>query len=158
MFKAMLVAMSSTQTQVKPVAAVAHLGWRLLALLYDGLIALALLMAFSALVLFMRSGVPVKPGSLMAFAEFLLLWSVIGAYAVLSWRFGGQTVGMRPWRLRVVDSDGGTPGWRALLIRFGIASISLGLALAWCLIDRQRRGLHDLCAGTLMVKLAPKSA
>lgn len=154
----MLVAMSSMQAQEKSVATIAHLGWRLLALLYDGLIALALLMAFSALVLLLRNGVPVNPGSVQAFAEFILLWSVIGAYAILSWRFGGQTVGMRPWRLRVVTSDGGVPGWRALLIRYGVVSISLGSALAWCLFDKQRRGLHDLCADTLMVKLTLKSA
>lgn len=137
----------------RPAAHSAHPGWRLLALLYDGVIAIALLMAASAALLLLRGGVPVEPGSWPAFAEFIALWAVLGAYAVLSWRFGGQTAGMRPWRLRVVDADGGAPGWRALLLRYAIASLSLGLVLAWGFIDRQGRGLHDLAAGTQVVRL-----
>lgn len=153
----MIFRMDSPAPETRPTAAPAHAGWRLLAMLYDGVIALALLMALGALVLLLRGGEAVTPGSMLALAEFIGLWALIGAYAVLSWRFGGQTIGMRPWRLRVVDAEGGTPGWRPLLIRYAVASLSLGSALLWCLFDRQCRGLHDRAAGTLMVRLRPKS-
>jgi len=33
-----------------------------------------------------------------------------------------------------------------------VISFSLGAALLWCLVDGQRRGLHDLAAGTLLVR------
>ena len=150
----MLLRMTGTDTE-KPAARPVHPGWRLLALLYDGVIAIALLMAGSALLLLLRRGEPVTPGSAVAFVEFVLLWAVLGAYAVLSWRFGGQTAGTRSWRLRVVDADGRTPGWPALLLRYAIASLSAGLAMAWGFIDSQGRGLHDLAAGTLVVRLLP---
>jgi uncharacterized RDD family membrane protein YckC len=154
----MIFRMNPDTLDTKPIAAPAHMHWRLLALVYDAVIAIALLMALSALVLFLRDGKAVTPGSMMAFAEFTLLWALIGAYAVLSWRFGGQTIGMRPWRLRVVDTEGGVPGWRSLGIRYAVASLSLGSVLLWCLFDKQNRGLHDLAAGTLMVRVRPKSA
>ena len=154
----MLEAMPDSIVLEKPVADIARLGWRLLALLYDGVIALALLMAASALVLLLRRGVAVTPGSAMAAAEFMLLWAAIGTYAVLSWRYGGQTLGMRPWRLRVLTTAGGVVAWPALLVRYGIASLSLGLALLWCPFNQQGRGLHDLAAGTLVVRMRPKSA
>jgi uncharacterized RDD family membrane protein YckC len=33
-----------------------------------------------------------------------------------------------------------------------VTSLSLGAVLLWCLVDGQRRGLHDLAAGTLLVR------
>jgi uncharacterized RDD family membrane protein YckC len=59
---------------------------------------------------------------------------------------------MKPWRLQVVTAEGGRPTWSALLIRYMVISLSLGAALLWCLVDGQRRGLHDLAAGTLLVR------
>ena len=43
----------------------------------------------------------VEPGTPAALMVFIALWAAIGAYAVVSWRRGGQTIGMRAWRLRV---------------------------------------------------------
>ena len=95
---------------------------------------------------------PVEPGTAAALLVFIALWAVIGAYAVLSWRRGGQTIGMKPWRLQVVTAEGNRPSWRALMIRYAVTSVSLGISLLWCLFDGQRRGLHDLAAGTLLVR------
>lgn len=145
-----------------PTARPAHLGWRLLALLYDFFPLLALYFATSLAMYLLRNklpfDVPVRPGSLAAHAELLLLWLLTGAYAVISWRRGGQTIGMRPWRLKVVAADGLPASWRALCLRYAVATISmlaLGLGLLWCLIDRERRGWHDLAAGTRFVRLDP---
>lgn len=140
---------STPDTAARP----AHLGWRLLALLYDALPVLALWFLTSAVVYALRGGVPVAPGSVGAWLELALLWSVTGAYAVLSWRRGGQTIGMRPWRLKVVATDGRPAGVAMLWRRYAVASLTLGLALLWCLIDGERRGLHDLAADTLLVRL-----
>lgn len=131
----------------------AHLGWRLLALVYDTLPALAIWLLTSAVVYALRGGVPVTPGSLGAWLELALLWAVTGAYAVLSWRRGGQTLGMRPWRLKVVAADGHPASVAMLWRRYAVASLTLGLALLWSLIDDERRGLHDLAADTLLVRL-----
>jgi uncharacterized RDD family membrane protein YckC len=143
--------MSESPARISAVPAV--LGWRLLALVYDLVISIAFLFAVSALSLAVKPDHrPVEPGTPDALVVFIALWAAIGAYAVVSWRRGGQTIGMRPWRLQVVTAEGDRPPWRALLIRYMVISLSLGAALLWCLVDGQRRGLHDLAAGTLLVR------
>lgn len=140
-----------------PAARPAHLGWRLFALVYDFFPVLALWFAAAGLMLALRGGTPVVPGSPAAWAELVLLWATSGGYAWLSWRRGGQTLGMRPWRLKVVAADGGPPSGRALAIRYAVATLSLaaaGLGFLWCLVDRDRRGWHDLASGTVLVRLS----
>ena len=147
----MLMRMSETPARISAVPA--HLGWRLLALVYDVVISIAFLFMVSALSLLLKPDHrPVEPGTPAALLVFIALWAAIGAYAVVSWRRGGQTIGMKSWRLQVVTPEGNRPGWRALMIRYTVTSLSLGVALLWCLFDGQRRGLHDLAAGTLLVR------
>lgn len=139
----------------------AQFGWRLLALLYDFFPALGLWFVTSLVVYLLRGKVPVRPESAAAHAELLLLWLLTGAYAVISWRRGGQTIGMRPWRLKVVAADGQPASWRALCLRYAVATVSvlaLGLGLLWCLLDRECRAWHDLAAGTRLVRLDPPTA
>src|SRR5262245_26350494 len=50
---------------------------------------------------------------------------VTGAYFVISWARGGQTIGMRAWRLRIVDDGGNALGWARALLRFVVACVSL---------------------------------
>lgn len=130
----------------------AHLGWRLVAMTYDALPVAALLFVSSVVLLLLHAGEPAAPGSVWAVFSILVYWCVAGCYAVLSWRRGGQTMGMRPWRLLVVNVDGKNAGFKALCLRYGIASLSIGLALLWCLFDEKKRGLHDLASGTLLVR------
>ena len=131
----------------------AHLGWRVLALVYDALPMIPLLMIASALFLWLHGGRTVEKDPLFASLEFLSMWLLVGAYFVLSWRRGGQTMGMRPWRLQVLAQDGRPASLRALWLRYLIASLTPGLCLLWCLVDGERRGLHDLASGTLFVRL-----
>ena len=134
----------------------AHLGWRLLALVYDFFPVLAIWMLVSGTFLLLRGGRGVAPDSAGAWLEFAALWGVTGLYAVLSWRRGGQTLGMRPWRLRVVAADGTAPTTRLLWLRYAIATLSTaacGLGLLWSLVDRERRTWHDLATRTLFVRV-----
>ena len=144
-------------TPATPAARPAHLGWRLFALVYDFFPMLALWFATSGLMLLVRGGRPVAPDSVAAWLELALLWAVTGAYALLSWRRGGQTLGMRPWRLKVVAADGHPARTGALALRYAVATLSLaagGLGFLWCLLDRDHRAWHDLASGTVLVRLA----
>lgn len=144
-----------------PQAEPAALHIRLLAIIYDLLPMAALWMATSAVMLLVRGGVNVTPNSPAALLEFTLLLLVTFAYFGMSWKRGGQTLGMRAWRLRVVGADGGTSlPWRALCLRYLVATLSLGalgLGFLWSLIDRERRTWHDLASGTALVRM-PKPA
>jgi uncharacterized RDD family membrane protein YckC len=81
---------------------------------------------------------------------------VTAAYFVISWARGGQTIGMRAWRLRVVDGEGNALGWPRAALRFVVACVSLlafGIGYFWCLFDRRKRGWHDVAAQSVLVRL-----
>jgi uncharacterized RDD family membrane protein YckC len=140
-----------------PSASPATLPWRLLAAVYDALPVLALWMLASAIALVLHGNRPFAPWSAGQLALWTLCWLITGLYAVLSWRRGGQTLGMRPWRLRVVADEGGPASLRALWLRYAVATLSLalgGLGFLWSLFERERRTWHDLASGTRLVREA----
>ena len=104
------------------------IGWRMLALVYDAFPVVALWMLASALftVVYYLAGHSARenfaPFSALQVVLWVVCWCIAGAYAVLSWRGGGQTLGMRPWRLRVVAADGGPATTRALCLRFVVGT------------------------------------
>ena len=133
----------------------ALIGWRLLALAYDFFPVLALWFAAAA-VFTVLHGDAVR-GGWLGLLEFAVLWLLGGAYAVLSWRRGGQTLGMRPWRLRVTDAQGASAAPRALWLRYAAGGLSLlagGLGFWWAWIDRDRLTWHDRISGTRMLREA----
>jgi len=134
---------------------------RLAAILYDTLLVLGLLMLAVALVVIpyeQLSGTPFPnedTGHRLALQAYLLL--VIGVFFSFFWVRGGQTLGMRAWRLRVLRADGQPLDWGDAWRRFGAACLSLaplGLGLLWCLFDKDGLAWHDRLSGTRLVVLA----
>ena len=142
----------------------AHIFRRLFAMVYDAFPAVALCMVvgtiFVVAVTVSRHDqrAVVEPWSLLNWIEWALCWLLVGVYAVWSWRAGGQTLGMRPWRLRVVSVDGGRPTTRALIVRYAVGTLSLfaaGFGFWWAWIDRDRMTWHDRASGTV-IRREPK--
>jgi uncharacterized RDD family membrane protein YckC len=138
-----------------------------LAMIYDALPVLALWLLVGAVftVGYTLAGHSVRenirPFSALQWLEWLCCWLIAGAYAVLSWRRGGQTLGMRPWRLRVTDPQGGLAATSLLAKRYAWATLSLLLAGAgfwWAWFDRDRLTWHDRLSGTRMRRLEKRSA
>ena len=140
----------------------ALIGWRLLALLYDALPVIALWMLASTAFTVGYTVLghhpareDITPFSALQWLIWSCCWVITGLYAVLSWRGGGQTLGMRPWRLQLVDLAGNVPGTRALWRRYAVASLSLllgGLGFWWAWIDRDRLAWHDRASGMRLVR------
>lgn len=148
--------MTSNEPRPAPRALV---GWRLLALVYDLMPVVALWLLASALFTFgyflagHDARENIAPFSPMQVLLWVACWALSGAYATISWRRGGQTLGMRPWRLRVVGGNGAAPSWRALWTRYSVGTASLLLAGAgfwWAWLDRDRLTWHDRASGTRM--------
>jgi uncharacterized RDD family membrane protein YckC len=128
---------------------------RLLAALYDLLPLAGLLMIATALaVLLTRMLVPVDRVDLVLRSGWphvaLQAWLLVltAGYYLYSWRRGGQTIGMRAWKIAVC-STAGSLSWRAAAMR-GLVGLFLP-GLLWCLFDPQRRALHDRVAHTVVV-------
>ena len=72
------------------------------------------------------------------------------------WTHGGQTLGMRAWRLRVQRLDGRPITlWQALL-RFLSAIPSwavFGLGYLWLLVDKKHMAVHDRISESVIVRL-----
>jgi uncharacterized RDD family membrane protein YckC len=136
----------------------ASLWLRLAAAIYDLFPLLALWMLTAGIVLLAAHGeVDVAHPSLAYRLSLrLALLVVTAAYFVVSWSRGGQTIGMRAWRLRVVDANGNALAWPRCVLRFVVACISLGalaLGFLWCLVDARKRAWHDIVARSVLVRL-----
>jgi uncharacterized RDD family membrane protein YckC len=135
----------------------ASLWLRLLAGVYDLLPLLALWFVAAVLALALTGGALDVHRLAHKLLVQALAFGVTAAYFVASWTRGGQTIGMKPWRLRVVCSDGTPPDLMHAALRFGVALLSLapaGLGFWWALFDAQQRSWHDIAAGTLVVMIA----
>jgi uncharacterized RDD family membrane protein YckC len=131
--------------------------WRRLASIgYDLLLVLALMMALTAAVLLIRGGDAIGAGAVWFQLLLLACWWL---YFAWSWSRGGQTVGMRAWRMRLTRPDGSAVDWRRASLRFAAAALSalaLGLGFAWTLVDRRGLSWHDRLSGTELRVEPPK--
>ncbi|MGW8369402.1 MAG: RDD family protein [Gammaproteobacteria bacterium] len=128
---------------------------RLASVCYDLLVVAALLMLLTALVILIRGGDAVGPGAVWFQVLLIGCWWL---YFAWSWTHGGQTVGMRAWRMVLVPSAGGRVTWREASLRFAAAALSalmLGLGFLAALIDAQSRTWHDRLSGTEL-RVRPK--
>lgn len=135
-----------------PVAGVMR---RLAAGAYDALLLGALWMVATFAIVMFRGGEPVPAGDP---AYRLLLLTLAALYFGVSWVRGGQTLGMRAWRLRVERASGEPVDPRTGAVRLFAGALTLatcGLGLAWLWIDRDELTWHDRLAGT-RVLLLPK--
>lgn len=159
----------------------AGIGRRLLALLYEGLLLVALLLvAGFALAPFVSPagsatshalGMPTTPARNAAFAALVLLGAIFYGW---NWSEGRRTLPLKTWHLSIVTRDGAPVPRRTALVRYlawwigpalgliayallrpyGLGGLSLPLFLLdylAALADPERQFLHDRIAGTRVV-------
>ena len=130
---------------------------RLGAMAYDILLLLAILMLLSYPYVWLTGGT--KPGLPVKTLYQLYLLAICFLFYGGFWVHGGQTLGMRTWRIKLVRSDGGPITWTIAFKRFFSALFSLlclGLGFLWVLYDRDKLAWHDRWSGTRLI-LLPKT-
>ncbi|MEO7050660.1 MAG: RDD family protein [Rhodanobacter sp.] len=162
-----------TPTASDPVSARPCPLWRrLLALVYDLLIVVAIVMVVGLLCQLATGGQLIRTDGHAVIPMWYrpLQGLVVSAYLLSSWQFGGQTVGMRAWRIRLTARDGGSPTLQQSVLRLlaaaapmlvltlapmlGLRATLWTLLLVWAawfaaaLFDPRRRALHDIVAAT----------
>ncbi len=135
----------------------ANLLRRLGAMLYDGLLVLAVMFLGTLPFIAIRGGEPVDPGDPLYRIVLLL---IAYAFFVGFWVRYGRTLGMQSWGLRIETPGGARPTLGPASLRFFTALLSwlpLGLGFWWQLFDRDGLSWHDRLSGTRL-RHQPKPA
>lgn len=122
-------------------------------MLYDTLAVVALMFAVAAIAITLNRGEAVEGvASSLLGAALMVTWL---AYLAVSWRGGGQTLGMRAWRLQLVNDRTGRVRLWQILMRWlgGVAGLAVfGLGYLWGLFRRDRRAWPDLFSATRVTR------
>lgn len=120
------------------------------AIVYDLFLLAAVLFLATAIALPLNAGAAFTSGQYL-YPVYLLAVSFL--FFGWFWTHGGQTLGMRAWKIKVLTRDRKPIGWSQALIRFIAALVSwgvFGLGFLWIIIDRQRRSWHDYLSHTAL--------
>ncbi len=139
---------------------------RLAAMVYDSFLLMAVSLAYGALATGLNvllQGAPPEGEAIewgiWRLPVFIGLLVVLVGFYYYFWGRSGQTLGMRAWRLKLVDARTQAPAstgqriGRALLAP--ISLLALGLGYFWVWIDPDHHTLHGRLTGT-RVLLLPK--
>lgn len=132
----------------------ASLTRRIAAIIYDLLLLTGVLFATSAIAVAVNKGMAVTHP--LYYACLILITFVFYGWF---WTHGGQTLGLRTWRLKVMRIDGKKLSWQDAAMRFAasfVAYLPAAAGLLWQLFDRDKLALNDRLSSTRVVKI-PKN-
>ena len=137
---------------------------RLAALLYDGLLLVGLLFLAMLLIILplgMIQGWEQLDTTGLRSNPFYIayLLSIPLLFFIGFWSRGGQTLGMRTWRIKLIKDDGTEPGLVDGVRRSLTALLSwapLGLGFLWILVDSEGLAWHDRLSHTRLVVVEKK--
>ena len=132
---------------------------RLFAIFYDMFLLLAIYFIVSYAAIFFNHGKAIEPTDTF-YPLFVLVISALSyLYFAWFWIHGGQSLGMKTWRIQLQAENNAVIDWRIEAIRFICAIISWaagGIGFLWALFDRKNRCWHDLASKTLLIDLREK--
>ena len=140
--------MTLTADNDKPSASLIR---QLAAMLYDSLLIFAVLFFATALAILINQGEAIESNH---WFNLYLLLTVFTFYAWF-WRKSGQTLGMRVWKIRLVDEAGANPGWSTCYLRLACALLSmlcLGLGYWWRIFTPYT--WHDRLSKTRVINIS----
>ena len=124
---------------------------RLAAQVYDLLLLIALLFLATALLLPFTAGEAISAQQTLIYRIYLAVISFL--FYGWFWTHGGQTLGLRAWKIKVLTFDQKPISWIQALLRFASALVSwsfFGLGFLWILADKNRRSWHDHLSKTAL--------
>ncbi len=115
---------------------------------YDGVLLFAVWFVATAIVL------PFNSGKALTSDQYLYpvyLFVVSFVFFGWFWTHGGQTLGMRSWKIIVLTPEKQGIDWLQAALRFIGACLSwlaVGLGFVWILCDKNKRAWHDYLSRT----------
>ncbi|WP_396588541.1 RDD family protein [Bermanella sp. R86510] len=129
---------------------------RLAAFLYDTLLIVALWFVIGGIAVVINGGEGLSPNNPFMPSMMFVTWVWFNLHF---WRRGGQTLGMRAWRLRLHSTTGKPLTLIQGMLRLLVAIPSLGLAglgYFWVWFDKDKLAWHDRYSETKVMR-EPKS-
>lgn len=138
---------------------------RLLAIIYDLFLLIAVFFAVGIPLSILTTFIFNAGNAITEEHRFYLLNQVIilGSLFIASvffygwfWTHGGQTLGMKTWRIMLISNKTQKISWKQAIQRYCAAILSwlvLGMGFLLSLLDDKKRCWHDMLSGTHLVQL-----
>ena len=146
--------MNDAQTTIKPTYA--GLIRRMFAIFYDSFLLIAILFIVTGIANALNQGVAIEPSDTFYPLYVMIVFGLSYLYFAWFWIHGGQSLGMKTWRIKLQSSDDRVISWKIASIRFFSALLSwggFGLGFLWAFIDKKNRCWHDMLSHTELLDL-----
>ena len=128
---------------------------RILALIYDSLAVLGIILSLSLLLVWSNGG-PGEPGSFVVLIQFTIIFFTGPIFYSYFWLANnGQTTGMQAWKIQLVTIDETELNIKKTLLRCLISTISFacfGMGYLWILYDKDNLSWSDILTKTKVIK------
>ncbi len=124
---------------------------RFAAISYDTLLLIAIFFVASFILLPLIGETVIESGNIF-YNVFLILLAYL--YFCWHWLNGRQTLGMRSWKIEVINETDSTLNYKQASLRYFAALLSLlllGLGFIWALFDKEKLALHDRLSKTKLI-------
>lgn len=129
---------------------------RLFAIIYDLFLLIALWFVSSTMAIALNHGEAIDRSNSYYLVFELALLAISFFYYTYFWTHGGQTLGMKTWRIKLIAKSGKNLSWQQAIVYFFAALLSwavLGTGFFWSLFDSERATWHDKIAACRMLDM-----
>ena len=129
---------------------------RVMAIFYDLFLLTAILFLATAIANAINGGEAVDQNSLYRLLLGIYLAAIIFFYFGWFWVHGGQTLGMKTWKIKLISNESQNINWQQVTIREITAVISwvfLGLGFIWSIFNKQKHCWHDITSNSRLIDL-----
>lgn len=126
--------------------------FRLLAvMMYDSMLLVSVLLVAAAVAVALNGGEAIGANNPFFFVYLL---GVAFIFYGWFWTHGGQTLGMRAWRVYLISGNNTGINWQQAFLRFMVGLFSwlpLGLGYWWLWLSPDKLSWHDIASGSYLV-------
>lgn len=129
---------------------------RLFAIFYDLFLLLAIYFIVSYVAIYLNHGDAIEPDDTFYPLFVFVIFGLSYLYFAWFWVHGGQTLGMKTWRMQLQSESTTNINWKTAAIRYFSAIFSWGaggVGFIWALFDGKNRCWHDLASKTVLIDL-----
>ena len=125
---------------------------RLASIFYDGVLVVAIVI-ITSLPFYSFN---VAESFLLKLTMQLYFYLIIQYFFVWFWVNSTATLGMKSWKIKIVDINGNNISYKKAIVRFNVSILSIsifGLGFLISLFRKDKKCLHDIISRTQLIKI-----